>query len=64
MVFRERGIDSLYDVFEKRNKRQDSLERAKEEASEKSEEDTQVLQRRADQLDNSLQKEIDRLDAH
>ena len=25
---------------------------------------TQVLQRRADQLDNSLQKEIDRFDAH
>ena len=64
MVFRERCLDSLYEVFEECNKRQDSLEHAKKEASEKCEEDTQVLQRRADQLDNSLQNEIDRLDAH
>ena len=64
MVFRERCLDSLYDVFEECNKRQDSLKRTKKGAYEKCEEDTEVLQQRADQLENSLQREIDRLDAH
>ena len=64
MVFRERCLDSLYDVFEECNKRHYSLERSRKEANEECETDTQGLKRRVDQIDDFLQMEIERLRAH
>ena len=64
MVFRERCLGSLYDVFEECNKRHGSLECSRKEANEECERDTQALKQRVNQLDNFLQMEIERLRAH
>ena len=58
---RERCLDSLFDNFEECCKRQESLQRAEKEAWQRCEEETKVLKRKADQLDNTLQEEIARL---
>ena len=61
MVFWERCLESLHDLFEKCTKRRHSLQRAEKEAYEKCEEDTKVLQRRVNQLDDSMQRELEQL---
>jgi hypothetical protein len=61
VIFRERCLDSLYDDFGKCYKRQESLQRDEMEAWQKCEEETKVLKGKADQLDNALQKKIERL---
>ena len=59
-IFRERCLDSLFDSFSECCKRREALQRAETEARQKCEIETRSLEKKADQLANTVQEEIER----